>query len=288
MAVVFHEHNHTYLNDQGQQYISVTTLIKKYTPPFNQDYWSSYKALKDVLEGAGVWQVYKEKAGGWEVVVEYCRKIKNFPYKDAIIQRKKYYILMWKEKGEEARQKGTAFHNKAEEKTKGMRIVLEDLREVEVFSDRDILANPEFNDFGLFPELLIYNDKHKLAGQADWVLKEKNVVHIKDYKTSKDIEMESFRGETLYHPINNLPNANYHTYSLQLSLYAYMLECRGYKVGKLTIEHIKNEYESKLYPVTYLRKEVHALLKDYEQVRKKEARANQSVQGQAGRAIVSA
>lgn len=286
MGVVFHAHNHTYLNDEGLKYISVTTLIKKYTPPFDNDYWSSYKALKDILSDAGVWQVYKERAGGWEQVLDFCRKIKNFPYRDSIIQRKRYYLDLWKEAGEEARERGTAFHNKAEAATKGAKHVLEDLREVDVHIGKDIIVAPDFKTSGIYPELLLYNHKYRLAGTADWVLKDGNTIHIKDYKTSKEITMDAFQESTLLSPLNHLPNANYYTYSLQLSIYAWMLECKGYKVGKLCIEHVKNEFETKIFPVQYLRREVHTLLNHYAEHRKTEGRQNQPPSGKAGAPFV--
>lgn len=287
MAVVFHAHNHTYLNDQSVPYISVTTLIKKYSPPYNQDYWSSYKALKDVLSDAGVWDVYKKKAGGWENVLTFCRNIKNFPYNDAIIQRKKYYILLWKEKGEEARQKGTEFHNAAESKlVEGKVHILDDKREAKVCVKTDIIGTPEFKELSVFPELLIYNDKYRVAGQADYVLKDGNTIHIKDYKTSKEIEKNAFMDETLLFPVNSLPNANFYTYSLQLSIYGYMLECKGYKVGTLIIEHVINDYETKLYPVKYLRHEVILLLKHYAETQKQERRIS-SAERQNSSPIVS-
>lgn len=286
MAVVFHPHDHTYWNEQGIQYLSVTTLIKKYTPPFDEDYWSSYKALKDVLSRAGVWSVYKERAGGWEFVLDYCRKIPNFPYRDAIIQRKKYYVADWRQNGEDARERGTSYHNKAEQTTKLTGLVLDDKREVEVISGKDILSAPDMKALSLHPELLLYNDKYRIAGTADWVLRDGGRIKIKDYKTSREISKEAFREETLYAPLTDLPNANYYTYSLQLSIYAFMCECKGYKIDGLSIEHVVNEYETIIHPITYLRKEVHALLKDYDHQRKNQQRKNQFTSGESDRIIV--
>ena len=48
--VAFNEKEHAYwnVNDNGR-YISVTTLIGKYAPPFDNQFWSSYKALEQLL-----------------------------------------------------------------------------------------------------------------------------------------------------------------------------------------------------------------------------------------------
>ena len=47
--VNFNEDEHLYWNDNGDKYISVTTLIDKYTQPFDSDFWSKYKALERLL-----------------------------------------------------------------------------------------------------------------------------------------------------------------------------------------------------------------------------------------------
>lgn len=45
--ISFDAATHTYTDDNGIVYTSVTTLIGKYKPPFNKKYWSMYVALRD-------------------------------------------------------------------------------------------------------------------------------------------------------------------------------------------------------------------------------------------------
>ena len=49
--VAFNEEKHKYFNvdDPSKEYISVTTLIHRFTQPFDKDFWSAYKALEKLL-----------------------------------------------------------------------------------------------------------------------------------------------------------------------------------------------------------------------------------------------
>lgn len=137
---------------------------------------------------------------------------------------------------------------------------------------------------GLYPELLLYDHRYKLAGQADRVEYRNGLIHIKDYKTSKEIKTDPviyFSKEQkrkirkrLLPPVSHLDDNNYTIYSLQLSGYAFILERYGYKIGSLQLIHLKlkgrekeNFYKEALetgfeiedeivYEVPYRRKEI--------------------------------
>ena len=48
--VAFSELDHVYWNvDDNEKYISVTTLIHKFSQPFDKDFWSAYKALEKLI-----------------------------------------------------------------------------------------------------------------------------------------------------------------------------------------------------------------------------------------------
>jgi hypothetical protein len=266
MPVTFNEEAHRYTSHNGRVYTSVTSLIKKYTPPFDADYWSAYKALKAVLSETGEWDSYKKKAGGWENVVAFARSVdKDFPYRKQVIQKKKEILAEWEANKENALSKGTEYHKMKERHVKEKIVYSPDMQEIQVLSGVDLLAAQQFSDNGLYPELIIYNDDWEIAGQADWVMKVGQTVHIKDYKTSKEISKTAFQSQCLMHPLSSIPNANFYTYSLQISLYALMLEQKGYKVGNLAIEHVDKEtFETiGMYSVTYMRKEAIKLVKHY-------------------------
>ena len=47
--VNYNDEFHQYWNDEGQKFISVTTLIGRFEQPFDQDFWSKYKALERLI-----------------------------------------------------------------------------------------------------------------------------------------------------------------------------------------------------------------------------------------------
>ena len=65
------------------------------------------------------------------------------------------------------------------------------------------------------------------------------------------------------YPISHLPYCKINLYSLQLSLYAYIMECWGYElVDKgLEIIHIRPGMEPKVIKIPYLREEIELLIK---------------------------
>lgn len=271
MPVTFTEENHRYTSHEGEVYTSVTALLKKFTPPFDADYWSAYKALQAVLGEKGEWEKYKRKVGGWENVVTAARLDKKFPYRKQVLAKKRDILQSWEENKEDALAKGTAFHKMKEAAVKEKIVYTPELREIPVVSGEDILQIANFEDDGLYPELIVYNDEWKIAGQADWVMKQKRKVDIKDYKTSKDIKRDSFQNSKLLYPVHHLPNANFYVYSLQLSLYARMIEAKGFSIGQLSIEHVdKNTFKTiEIYPVNYYKKEAEDIITEHVRAIKK-------------------
>lgn len=261
MAVTFQPEGHRYTNENGEVYISVTTLIGKYKAPFDAQYWSTYKAVKLVLEKKGTWDRFKRRAGGWDKVVAYYNSLNDFPYHAEVARVKIEFLQSWAETGRIAREKGSDYHAQMEDISHKLGVEKKNGKEIKVCSPVDLLRLQDFENDGVYTELLLYNDHFRLAGMADKVIKEGRIIHIHDYKTSKEIEMEAFQDEKMKHPIHHLPSCNYFEYSLQLSIYAWMLEQVGYTVGDLVIEHVPANHKE--YKVKYLRDEVQSLLSHY-------------------------
>jgi ATP-dependent exoDNAse (exonuclease V) beta subunit len=177
--------------------------------------------------------------------------------------RKKEILARWETNRIDAAAKGTRYHKSREEQTVQLPLFDDGMQEAKI-TKKHIFDGP-FDEPTLFPEALLWDDKLKVAGTADWVLVLGDTVHIRDYKTSGEITKTSFQGETLLHPVTTLLNCNFSTYSLQLSLYAYILERRGYKIGTLAIEHVNRETFEHIcnHEVQYLRNEIIALLKHH-------------------------
>jgi hypothetical protein len=266
-VITFDPKLHRYTSPTGKVMVSVTTLIKKYVPPFDSQYWSTYKAMKKVLESKGEWDEYKKKVGGWDNVVEYVRHVdKDFAYRKEVMKEKKAFIVQWADEGKVAAELGTFFHKMKEDSVRKSKVVDPySMKEIGVMVNT-LLQDPcDFESSGLFLEALIYNVDKGIAGTADFVMKSGKQVSIKDYKTSKDVSKKSFMDQTLLWPVDHLPNAKYYVYSLQLSLYAWLLEQSGYRIGDLTIEHIdKGSHKTiELVPCNYYKKEIEDIINDY-------------------------
>ena len=228
------ESTHTYVNEKQQVYKSVGKLIKEYTPPFQSDYWSKYKAIKDVLVQHDVWEKYKAGCGGWENVVEHYER--NPVFIDKILSRQKEYLQEWKVKAKEATEYGSEVHLSHEQ---------EDLEAIEIyFNDiphkivkEDIVAIPDFESNLIVLEQPVYSHILRLAGTPDRLVKTGKDIVVVDYKTNKSISTRGFRGETLLGPLSELENCSFSIYTMQLSLYAWLLERRGYNITKMYIVH---------------------------------------------------
>lgn len=101
--------------------------------------------------------------------------------------------------------------------------------------------------------------------------------YIPTHNTNEKLEFSGFmvfnpttkrrEEKKMFSPLSHLPDANGIHYSLQLSLYAYFLEERGYKLKDLWIEHIIFEDDEHInvikYPINYLKKDVITLCNHY-------------------------
>ncbi len=264
--VVFTEKGHIY--EKGDEpYISVTTLLKNYTKPFDSDYWSTYKAVKDVLEEKGEWRKFKWDAGGWETVVDEYRSRKHPHYTKDIEARKVWYLEKWDAERVYAADLGNKAHADLEgDMLNAKRIKLDNGRIAGVTAS-DILDMQGFDngENHLFTELLLWNDQFKIAGQADIVERQDKKVHIKDYKTSKVIEMEPFMDAHFLFPLEELVDTNYNKFTIQLSTYGWMLEQQGYEVTGLTMIHLDRMTGDHIqdYPLAYRPDLVRKMLNHY-------------------------
>lgn len=104
---------------------------------------------------------------------------------------------------------------------------------------------------GIYPELLVYLLSSEICGQSDYVEVRNSKVHIKDYKTSKEIKRHGFTNykgtKMMYSPIEHLEDCSYIHHNIQLSLYMYIIlrHNPNLESGTLTIEHIKFEEGSR-------------------------------------------
>jgi ATP-dependent exoDNAse (exonuclease V) beta subunit len=262
----FNEEEHKYTNDNGQVYTSVTRLISKYKQPFDSEYWSTYKAIKDVLIKEGAWDDFKQEAGGWENIVNYyLHTDKLSGCIDAIESAKQSYLDKWEREKNEACEKGTSFHKAMEQDTINASVVIHNNKKMKV-QDQMLIDLQDFNGNGLFTELLVHNDAYMIAGQIDLCfLLDNKKVSIKDYKTNKKIEKRGFRGAKMKYPLHGYDDCNFVHYTLQMSTYAWMLEQLGYEIESLELIHVDRETGGHIkdYPVKYEKQAVEWMLQHH-------------------------
>lgn len=310
--VAFNEELHKYFNvkDPNRNYTSVTTLIGKYYPHFDEEFWSRYKALQELV-GEDEFDGPNFKPDGKRTPASKA-KIDLLNKKKYDHTWTKYYDLTeteveilaaknrakYLEANRVANERGTAYHNLKENKfyTKSE---FEDTELKEITPHLNINGN--FNcikgDFDLsrdkavLPEYLVYfSDKDNilhLAGQMDLLIKDGNDIYILDYKTNADgMKTEAYQyfdakkkkkvSEKMFFPINNLDNHMFNHYQLQLSIYAWMLQRinPNFNIKLLMLLHIDGNGVETEYEVTYLKEDVERLLKDYKKQLVIKARRN--------------
>lgn len=228
----FYEKAHKYKVDK-EEYTSVTTLIGQHFPKFDA------KGL--------------------------ARKLASFSWAKKQKKGVRYWLNEWKQSA----LTGSLIHAEIEES-----IIKPESYSVlkPVLHPRSVIAIEWYNEFikdfkvtEVIPEELIYDEEFKLAGQIDLLIKEGKEVTLVDWKATKDITFSCKYSDDktgTSEVTKDLQNANGVKYSLQLSIYAYMLERQGYKIKDLVLAHIcpkKNELVE--YRVKYMKDEVRRLLK---------------------------
>ena len=235
MSIVFDDKDHSYksINPEEQiQWISVTTLVSNFKKPFDAE-----KVAK---------KVSKAKRSKW------------FGIEPEKIQE------IWNQESERAMTLGTYYHNQREADICSFASMEREGIPIPVVSpimkDGLKMAPSQKLQDGIYPEHLVYLKSAGICGQSDLVEVVNGKINIIDYKTNKEIKMESYTNwegisEKMGHPVNNLDDCNFYHYALQLSIYMYMMLKHNPKLqpGKMYIHHVKFEEEDKNeygYPIT--------------------------------------
>lgn len=262
MSLKFKEEDHSYTSDDGITWTSVTSLVGKYKQPFDAD--------------AVAIRSSKSKKSKWSGIPP--EKIKE----------------IWRKEGKRATDLGTWYHNMRERDLLSCETIGDDLPvNKPIIQDDGLKVAPKQRlKNGIYPEHFIYLKSAGVCGQADYVDVVDGVVNITDYKTNKEIKTESYKNWEGIHqmmngPLSHLQDCNLTHYTLQMSIYMYMMLRHNPKLkpGKLTIQHVifeKIRDDEHGYPVTlyddmgnpvvkdvinydvpYLKEEVISLIKTY-------------------------
>jgi len=273
--VAFCDSTHTYWNvNDDKKYISVTTLIDKYTQPFDREFWSAYKALEKLIPKES-WAIEKKsllhtKRFNKEILSTYNISELDFNKTQQDI------LDAWAEENKKSCERGTKIHSDIENSFyKNPHNI--DLQKFGIGGKFECKKSyPELDmEYGVYPEYLISRISDdgvlRLAGQIDLIVKQGNEITIIDHKSNKKIEMKGgFDSSTrstakMKYPLNNLEDANFWHYSLQLSTYAWMLQKinPNFVIKDLILNHYDHQGNNTLYHCEYLKEDVKRMLWDY-------------------------
>jgi len=213
-----------YLGDQ--QLTSVTTIIGKYEEPFDEEFWSLYKALEEVVlnkNGYGTWGNIKRK------ILQDKNSILNWVDKydsEVVLVEQKKIILDWDITNKFACERGSILHNYAENYLQNK--IFDDSLVPPVLKQQFLnFYNLTFNK--LIPvkcELIVYDKEYGLSGMIDLLVfnVKSGKYQLWDHKTNKEFSHTSEYDSRLKTPVDNLHECKLDVYSLQLSLYKYIIE----------------------------------------------------------------
>jgi ATP-dependent exoDNAse (exonuclease V) beta subunit len=212
------KHRYTYL---GDEFVSVTRFIQQFHKPFEQEYWSKRKA-----EEAGVPQ-------------------------DWIINE-------WKKINDYANEVGTDTHNWIEDYFNGLwKPLPTNLDVINRINKFNIIYANQLNKLEpLKFEVRVFSKKWKIAGMIDSLFLYRGKIYILDWKTNKNFTTDDNLKykEKLLTPFGDYFKSHLSEYSIQLSLYALILEEWGFEIGGAYLVHIgPGDDPAKLYKVIDMR-----------------------------------
>ena len=270
--VAFNNDEHCYWNvNDNRRYISVTTLIHRFTQPFDKEFWSAYKALEKLIPKEN-WLIEKKSLLNTKKIDMEILTLYNISKND--FNKTQQDILdAWDEENRKSCERGTKIHEDLEnsfyKKSKGI-----SLQKFGIGGKFECKKDyPELDlEYGVYPEYLIYRESDdgilRIAGQVDLIIKSGNEIVIVDHKSNKKIEQKSFfnsktkTSTKMKYPLNTLDDSNFWHYSLQLSTYAWMLQKINpdFIIKDLILNHYDHDGNNTLYHCDYLKTEVERML----------------------------
>ena len=284
--VNYNDEFHQYWNDEGQKFISVTTLIGRFEQPFDQDFWSKYKALERLIGSQKFAAMEKPrllKSKKWDNSV-----LELYDIDEVTFNSTQQDILdEWAKTNRESCERGTKIHAAMEKKfySGASSYSLKSYGLGGKFVCKQNYT-PLDLESAVYPEYLISRvseDGHiRLAGQIDLLVKDGNDIYIIDYKTNKELKMKSGydpaakKYAMMNFPLNNLMDCNFMHYTLQLSTYAWMIKKNNpqFNIKKLILVYFDHDGNVSTHEVEYLKNEVERMLSQYRKELIQEERAS--------------
>lgn len=274
---VYSDEEHVYIDKHdNSKFISVTTLIHNYAQEFDEEFWSSYKALEELIDG-DTFSILKR-------TLLQSRKFDTRLLKKFNIDQTKFLEKQnaikdeYKRKREESCVRGTNIHAAFENSFYNKKQF-----DFGKYGYKDLVGQFECRkdyykldlENGVYPEFLISLTSRdgilKVAGQIDLLIKKGNDIYIIDWKSNTKIEKQSYYNKStkkyqmMKFPLNHIMDSNYWHYTLQLSCYAYLLQQLNpdFNIKGLKIVHIDHDNKKHEYDVEYLKEDVEKMFKHY-------------------------
>lgn len=274
--VVYNDEKHIYVGKDGlvkdKKFISVTTLIENYVNKFDEEFWKRYKALEELL-GLEEFAPIKKKllnSKKWnDSYIPSYIDISLFESKCA------EYVEKWKKENKKACDWGTGIH--AEQENGFYNKPKEMIKKFGLGGNLDVIKNHHKLDIerGIIPEMLLTSISNdgilRIAGQSDLIVKDGNNIQVIDYKTNKKLDKKSYYDpvkksyQMMKYPLNHIMDCNLMHYTLQLSLYAWMIQKSNpeFIIDELRIIHFKHEGGVDEYVLDYLKDDILRMLRHY-------------------------
>ena len=221
-------HRYTY---KGKKYTSVTTFLKKFEEPFDNEYWSKKKS-----EDLGVPQ--------------------DWLLKD------------WKDKNQRANEVGSATHNWIEnyfnQIYQPLSTDLDVIDRINKFNK--IFATHLYKLQPIQFEVRIFSKKYPIAGTIDSIFLYNGRLFIIDWKTNGDFRHDDHpkgRYNKLLSPFEDFYKNHLNEYSIQVSLYALILEEWGFDIRGGYLVHFGPDTEAKIYKSKDMRDKLRQYLDSY-------------------------
>lgn len=273
--VAYNDEAHQYWNvDDNENYISVTTLIDRYTQDFNKDFWSKYKALEALIP-TEFWKIEKKHLLDTMKIDNKILELYSIT-EDAFKAKQQDILDEWYRKNKESTDRGTKIHAELEQSIRGGgdNISLQKYGIGGKFKYSGSKGRID-ESYGVYPEYLIYRESPdkvlRIAGHIDLLVKDNNDITIIDYKTNASIDKKSGfnvktkKNQMMKYPLSNLMDCNFYHYTMQLSTYAWMVQQLNpeFNIKSLILVHFPHEGGMVEYHLDYLKDEVEKMLRHY-------------------------
>ena len=249
-VVQYDDPSHTYsLN--GKQYLSASQIVGLFSQPFD----------------------------GPAVAARYAAENGFTP---------EYWLAKWEEKKNKSLVRGNTIHD-ANDLSLNARMI--DVIDGEVIPVRGDIYDDSYPWYqrpdGVYTERMLWHHGYNIAGRSDKVVRRTHhhklpldnsqaahivrLADVEDYKTNEKLEFVSYRFRNgrykmMLEPLSHVMDCNMAHYTLQLSLYMFMLEYQGFEPGRMYIKHYPHPTEENPNPkpvyhnLTYMKREVIAML----------------------------